>query len=120
MTALFVYTDPPANIIDQPQNQSTFISLSPTFHCNATSLYPVTYSWRRINSSLTIRDRTNTSSLVISSVRRSDEGWYQCVASVFGVESFSAPAYLTVKGMYGIRQSFGESVQKWVWPQKFW
>ena len=95
-------TDPPADIVEHPQNYSSFLSLSATFHCNGSSSFPVTYSWRRVNSSLNITDQAtghNSSTLVILRTQHSDEGWYQCVTSVFGVESFSDPAYLVVKGM---------------------
>ena len=83
-------------------NYSSFLSLSATFHCNGSSSFPVTYSWRRLNSSLNITDQAtghNSSTLVILRTQHSDEGWYQCVTSVFGIESFSDPAYLAVKGM---------------------
>ena len=72
-------------------------------HCNGSSSFPVTYSWRRVNSSLNITDQANgynSSTLVILETQHSDEGWYQCVTCVFGVESFSDPAYLIVKGIF--------------------
>ena len=100
MTLSFL-SDPPADITEQPKNRSVFVSLSATFHCGASSLYPVIYSWQRVDSSVNITSQAiglNTSTLVIPSVQYSDEGLYQCVTSVFGVESSSEPAYLTVKG----------------------
>ena len=100
---IFCSADPPADIVEQPQNSSVFVTLSATFRCDASSLYPVTYSWRRVNSALDITDQAtgrDTGTLVIPNVQHSDEGWYQCVASVFDVEAFSESAYLAVKGTY--------------------
>ena len=110
-------TDPPADIVEQPQNHSSYLSLSATFHCNATSPFPVMYSWRRVNSSLNISDQAtgyNSSSLTIPRIQYSDEGWYQCVTSVFGVESFSEPAYLVVKGMLYNNNMVMLSVTSWL------
>ena len=96
-----VITDPSPVITTQPQNYTTFLSLPASLHCNATSSYPITYSWRRVGGSDGISSEAigkNTSTLVIPSLLSSDEGWYQCVAAVFGAETVSQSVYLTVKG----------------------
>jgi len=96
------FTDPSPIIVTQPQNYTTFLSLPASFHCNATSSYPITYSWRRVSSNNGISSEAtgqDSGTLMLPSLSRSDEGWYQCVADVFGQETVSQPVYLAVKDL---------------------
>ena len=100
-----MFTDPSPVFITQPQNYTTFVSLPASLHCNATGSYSITYSWRRVGSNDGISSEAvgqNNHTLVIPSLLRSDEGWYQCVVVVFGEETVSQSVYLTVKGTHSI------------------
>jgi len=87
----------PMNAIAMPQ--SVDLTQTATFTCSATG-YNVRYQWTIGSGSFPNKvTGINTSTLVISDVRSSDDNTYTCMASNEGGNVSSSAARLTVTGM---------------------
>ena len=95
---LLYYTVQLPDIATQPSPQSVDLTQTATFTCSATG-YNVQYEWRIGSGSFPSKvTGINTTTLVISDVRSSDDNMYTCVASTEG-GSVTSDAALTVTGM---------------------
>ena len=76
--------------------------------CNATSIVPFTFHWEKLNNgnwgplpndtTLAVKNTTNTTTLSSIYIQQSDEGSYRCVATNTAGTNISNVANITVYG----------------------
>jgi len=97
-----MYTVPPPDIIEQPEDISIPQDTTVTFNCEATSYGDTTYFWQRVDGgelALSRATGVNSKKLTISNVVPDDTGSYVCVASNKDGKTASRKANLNVEGL---------------------
>ena len=89
--------------MSHPSSQYINLTQTATFTCNATG-YNVSYQWTIGSGSFPHKVAgINSNTLVIPSVRSSDDNTYTCVASNHGGSVSSRAAKLIVTGQYTVK-----------------
>ena len=94
-------------VVENPKNQSVFIGSNVTFNCTAMGLPTPAISWMKNNDSYAVTsnvrarvvpdNKNNHSQLIITEVKKEDNGKYQCVVSSSAGERTSSAAFLYIK-----------------------
>ena len=94
-------------VVENPKNQSVFIGSNVTFNCTTMGLPTPAISWMKNNDSYAVtsnvrarvvpENKSNHSQLIITEVKKEDNGKYQCVASNSAGERTSSAAFLYIK-----------------------
>ena len=94
-------------VVENPKNQSVFIGSNVTFNCTTMGLPTPAISWMKNNDSYAVTsnvrarvvpdNQNNHSQLIITEVKKEDNGKYQCVVSSSAGERTSSVAFLYIK-----------------------